>query len=407
MSVLYLFSGAQRKSSVTSVLVRLCHHQGVQCTVHEVDIQNSPEWDLTKGAVQQSLLQRIRQEEFDVVLITPPCSTWSRVRGANCRGPPAIRSRGYPWGFPWLSTRHQRDADLGNILIVFMLDVLEALEAHPMSAAGSLVLLFGEHPEDLGVITREEDGMVMEPASIWQLDRLREVAKPNNALQLFTVVFNQCCWGAPYRKPTRLLSNIDNLQSWGSCEWPQFDAHHHYVGPRLSCQCQPTVSLARHRDDSVFRTATTAAYPAAMDKALAKAIFSAWLSAPHPPAKEGGEGGGQQEKEKKHLGGGQQEKEKKHLSASDQREKKRPLPSSNEGGPPPKARKGARKTSVGQEEVVTEKSALRPAEGPPMQVSYKGERRALHDGAGLCSPGRWPVEKRRLPATEREVATVV
>ena len=31
--------------------------------------------------------------------------------------------------------------------------------------------------------------------------------------------------------------------------------------------------------------------------------------------------------------------------------------------------------------------------GPPMQVSYKGEVRALHDGAGLCSPGRWPVSK--------------
>ena len=92
--------------------------------MHEVDIQNSPEWDLSKGAVQQPLLQRIKQGEFDAVLVTPPCSTWSRVRGANCRGPPAIRSREHPWGFPWLSARHLKDAELGNVLIVFMLDVL-------------------------------------------------------------------------------------------------------------------------------------------------------------------------------------------------------------------------------------------------------------------------------------------
>lgn len=118
MNALYLFTGAQRKSSVTSVLARLCRQAGIQCIVHEVDIQNSPEWDLTKGALQQSLLQRIMAGEFDIVLITPPCSTWSRVRGANCRGPPAIRSQGYPWGFPWLSARHLKDAELGNVLIV-------------------------------------------------------------------------------------------------------------------------------------------------------------------------------------------------------------------------------------------------------------------------------------------------
>ena len=41
-----------------------------------------------------------------------------------------------------------------------------------------------------------------------------------------------------------------------------------------------------------------------------------------------------------------------------------------------------------------------------MQVKYKGELRSIHDGAGLCSPGRWPVDRRTAPRTEegRELA---
>lgn len=69
--------------------------------VHEIDIQNSPgsDWDLADESLQRKLLQQLAEGFYDVVLITPPCSTWSRVRGANCRGPPMIRSRDHPWVF--------------------------------------------------------------------------------------------------------------------------------------------------------------------------------------------------------------------------------------------------------------------------------------------------------------------
>ena len=35
------------------------------------------------------------------------------------------------------------------------------------------------------------------------------------------------------------------------------------------------------------------------------------------------------------------------------------------------------------------------------QAKYKGELRAVHDGAGLCSPGRWPVGKRSSVVPKR------
>ena len=379
LQALYLFSGAQRKSSVTSVLQDMCKKQGIECIVHEVDIQNSPSWDLSKGSVQQALLQRIKAGEFDVVLVTPPCSTWSRVRGANCRGPPMIRSRAYVWGFPWLSARHLKDAELGNVLIVFMLEVLEALETCPRTARKELVQVFVEHPEDLGVAYREEDGMLMDPASIWQLQRLRHCTRPASVLQLFTVVFNQCCWGAPYRKPTRILTNITPLKAWGSIQWPQFDGHGHYVGPTLACQCRPSVTLARTAQDPNFRTSTTSAYPEAMDHALAAAILSQWASTPLQ-TKEGAGGG-----ESKSFG--ERKKETVHEEAA----------------------KGQKR----EQEVADKESRQQPkkfkkdlgALGPPMRVSYKGEVRSLHDGAGLCSPGRWPVSKRAQARSEREAAT--
>ena len=390
LHVLYLFSGTQRKSSVTSVLQELCHQKGIQCVVHDIDIQNSPEWDLAKGSVQQSLLQRIKAGEFDAVLITPPCSTWSRVRGANCRGPPMIRSRQYVWGFPWLSGRHMKDAELGNLLIHFMLDVMETLEQHPISANGKTVIVFGERPEDLGVAYREEDGMLMDPASIWQLPRLQACVRASSPLSLFTVVFNQCCLGAPYRKPTRLLANVGELRSWGACQWPQFDAYGHYVGPILQCTCRPTVTLARRSHDTEFRTTATSVYPEQMDHRLAQAILAQWLQSPLQA--KVGETSGEKKKEvdkgpiKSPITIKEKEVDKRPIEQAEQEmcESKKPR----------------------QDPGVPTTRRVPSGSGPPLQVSYKGEVRALHDGAGLCSPGRWPVARRMQPRSEREGSTI-
>ena len=87
---------------------------GIHFELREIDIQNSPDWDLADRSLQKRSLSELANGLYHVVLITPPCSTWSRVRGANCRGPPPIRSREHPWSFPWLSKRHQKDGDLGS-----------------------------------------------------------------------------------------------------------------------------------------------------------------------------------------------------------------------------------------------------------------------------------------------------
>ena len=194
----------------------------------EIDLSRDATQDLSQDPLQQHYLQQIAGGEFDMVVITPPCSTWSRVRGANRRGPPMIRSKYYVWGFPWLSARHKQDAELGNILVRFLLEVLGAISRRPINKWGRVVLLLGERPEDLGAMHREEDQAKLIPASIWQLGDLRSYVDQQLIPGLFTVVFGQCCFQAPYRKPIRLLSNIASLQGWGPTDWPILDGADYY-----------------------------------------------------------------------------------------------------------------------------------------------------------------------------------
>ena len=178
-------------------------------------------------------LATIRAGGYEAILVTPPCSTWSRVRSANRRGPPMVRSSLYVWGFPWLKGSLQQDVELGNVLILFMIEVLQEVASHPISAQGYLVLVLGEHPEDLGAVRREEDGAKLVPASIWQLTTLRAVLSDHP--EMFTVVFGQCCFGAPYRKPTRLVTNIPQLRQWGPQDWPSFTDDGFYAAAWASC----------------------------------------------------------------------------------------------------------------------------------------------------------------------------
>ena len=88
--------------------------------------------------LQAQVLDRLRAGLVDCILVTPPCSTWSRVRAANLRGPPPLRDRNYVWGYPWLSNRWTRDLKLGNILIHFTIDVLTRPKGTTPSSSWSI-----------------------------------------------------------------------------------------------------------------------------------------------------------------------------------------------------------------------------------------------------------------------------
>lgn len=386
VAVLYFFSGKSRKSSLKTCLEGMSDSERT-FVVTEVDIVHGQGHDLSLPDVREAWLEKIRKGFFDVVLITPP---FSRVRMANLRGPPPIRSMEYPWGFPWLSAHHSREANLGNVLVVFMAEAYEAAEQCMKLNHLRFVFLFSEHPEDLGRVYREEDGWEMDPAAIWQLDRIRNLLKMTG-LMLFTVAFHQCCFGAMYRKPTRIISNIPALKAWGEEGWPRFDENRAYWGPALECKCRTGWTLARKSNAEAFRTTATSAYPPKMDKSLAEAIRRA-VSEPDPskvgrkePAPKPAPAEAREDFER-----GREEPCLKQARAS-----------SWEGGIGTfsgTSWEGERRTFSGEqaerEASSGDEAGWKEWNQRPMLAYYKGKHRVIHDGGGLCSPGRWPVKNR-------------
>eukprot|EP00434_Breviolum_minutum_P036054 symbB.v1.2.031930.t2/scaffold3763.1/size50786/1 len=256
--------------------------------------------DLSQEAKQEEILRRIGGGEFDAVICTPPCSTWSRVRAANMRGPPPIRDKNYPWGYPWVKKKFEQELQLGNILVRFTIRVVE-------SALGvNKVFVLVEHPKDLGTVVREEDKAILKPASIWQLPDLRRL-----------------------------------------------------VG-------------------------------------IADAILEHCLDRHTNPPEVGEKGACVAEK-----AGSNEDRDKRKKKKAEVREEIR---SCLEVGISGKA-----EDQCVREEALGEGGSRRQGQGPPMQCFYKGKHRTIHDGGGLCSPGRWPVDQ-RTPLKERdgvELAAVV
>ena len=213
LRVAYLFSGISRKASIASELKTLCTQSGTGLNVEEIDIYNGgSSMDLLDSTIQSQLEARIKDAQFDVVIISPPCSTWSR---ANCKPPPGgrpdprfpkpCRSKQYPWGFPNDLPAGRRRAEQGNAFIHFALRSIAAAINARKSATIRILL---EHPEDLG---RAHGGK--DPASIWQLRELRSLVADHP--EYVSVVGHQCQFGVDYAKPTRLLSDIPGIEAFG------------------------------------------------------------------------------------------------------------------------------------------------------------------------------------------------
>ena len=106
--VLYIFAGEPRKADIKAELKGIAAANSLVVSVEEVDICRGSGHDLLDDRIFNIYLYKIRQRHYDVVIVTPPCNTFSRARCNKGTGPPPIRSRDYPWGFPWLFLGTQR-----------------------------------------------------------------------------------------------------------------------------------------------------------------------------------------------------------------------------------------------------------------------------------------------------------
>ncbi|CAK8991364.1 unnamed protein product [Durusdinium trenchii] len=193
LKVLYIFSGRKRRNSVAWYLRELALRKGVQVEITELDIQSDRRSDFTIPAVQKKWLQLIAQGIYYAVIVTPPCSTFSRAVWANDLGPFPLRSSTYPRGFPWNRADRFHKAEFGTILADFSFEALKR-----QFACGRRIGLM-EQPEDLGR-TNYERIPGHQPASMWQFWQFRQLLELPD---IQTVVFAQSDFGTESPKPTR------------------------------------------------------------------------------------------------------------------------------------------------------------------------------------------------------------
>lgn len=346
---LYLFAGEKRHSSIGSVL------KTAGWEVVEVDIlQGGKLHDLTLVKVQTLLLDRVKAREFDALLTSPPCDTYSRVKFSNDWGPRPTRTFDFPRGLANCTPIEKKRNQLANALVDFNFEVIEAHLSH------SDTMLVLEFPEDLGAIQHGKWAGVR-PASIFQAKAFFRIAALPGVC---TGGVRQLDFGTPYVKPTRLILRFNG--SWYLPELfvglPAFDSGGKYLGPIP--HSKGTVTLAKRSKEEAFRTTTTAAWPIKLCQALGKLLIAGLLERPAKRAKLSTADG---------------------LAAMDLVD----TPGS--------------RTTDSSEFPITQ-----PPEnfwvggvGPPRMTKGFGRVTPFHDGCGLTSPGRWPRTHRRFPEGKR------
>ena len=243
-------------------LRKLAFKHQFELEIREVDIERSSDDDLTKSQLWDELLEQIRSGQFDVIFMSPPCNTWSRVRFQWQRfpGPRPVRNASWPMGFPWLSVKQKEQVEFANY---FVSQTIQACYAADASRTKFLV----EHPEDLGAVGRER------PASVWQLDEMRQMVLDTGAT---TWAVFQCQYGGLTPKPTRFVSTILEAKKTKYNKWPSFSKDGQYLGPLpYSCGHRWHVKkLIGKSKDGRFQTGPSAAYPPGLCMFLAQLIAS-------------------------------------------------------------------------------------------------------------------------------------
>lgn len=311
-------------------------------------------------------MKRIRNNEFDLILASPPCDTFSRVKFANSLGPRPVRDAAHPRGLPDLTSYEQKLVETGSILVDF---TLEAAHLQMENVPGMFVL---EHPEDLG---RVKSGYMANarPASIWQWPALLDLLDDDRC---WTAGIRQSDFGTPYVKPTRLLFvNIQSDHPFLYKGKPQFSACWDYEGP-IPHQ-SGLVNLVKRKGENGFRTTGTAAWPPKLCAFLAETCDQQL-----------------QRTDMASMGA---------VGNVDQADPLPPSVSSSTHGDnplPPSISSSAHGDSKAPGAQPTEQQYHGywiGGQGTPRLTIALGKIREFHDGAGLTSPGRWPKDRRVFP----------
>ena len=150
LHVLYLFAGPGQRLSLKSTLDELrswdAFAEFPEPGVLDLDVLSQP----LHPDRRLELIQSVGAGEFHVVVLSPPANSHARAAWANGKGPGPLRSSQHPLGFPWLAPPLKEQAEASNSAITLCLSVAEA--AVKAFKRGLPVRCLLDFPEDLGAV---------------------------------------------------------------------------------------------------------------------------------------------------------------------------------------------------------------------------------------------------------------
>jgi hypothetical protein len=209
--VIHAFSGRRRLGDFQHfVEVIQQAHEGTTIHTISVDIVVDPIWgDVSRPEVRSFWLNAVKSRYVVGAMAGPPCETWSQARGKHLEedglqgpwhAPRVLRELDSIWGRASLALRGLHQLDIGNLLLLFALELL----IHLALADGIGGLEHPAAPKDVN------------KASIWRLPLMAYLL---SWPEFDFVEISQGLWGAPSKKPTGLLllnmtEMVPQLRAW-------------------------------------------------------------------------------------------------------------------------------------------------------------------------------------------------
>ena len=224
--------------------------------------------DVTIPAVADALLSATASGRYDFVFIATPCSSYSVAHR------PQLRSRRNPMGLPSVPLPWARYIEKHNLLGSFTARLVAAAESAGIPWAI-------ENPADRGDASSPAYWKLYhDHAPLWLHHHISSALCDSHAVMR---TFAQCAFDSPFQKWTT-VAHPPSI----SAEFGFLDEH--------SCRHGRSLHLARAHGlapDGHSLSAASAAYPPAMNRALARAIAhsvirTAQLDVPRPAAAVGG-----------------------------------------------------------------------------------------------------------------------
>lgn len=161
-------------------------------TVVPIDFLHDPDHDLERKNIQSFLLHLIQRGLVVGVWMGTPCTSWSRARRNDGKGPPPLRSDLLLWGLPDLNRKDQARVRAGNNHLKFSVRVFKLCI-------------------QLGIAVTLEN-----PATsrLWLVSSLKRLVKSPSVHKLHT---DYCQDGKPWRKRTSLMFSGVDLQPARVC----------------------------------------------------------------------------------------------------------------------------------------------------------------------------------------------